>query len=241
VNPTALIASATIGLAGCAATPTRGVNQARSAELAKSQTFQAFAEPCSLDLPPSAELPPDAPEPPPTTGFPEPGPFTASVFLDTAFFVLPTATAKRALHASRDGLTHDPEVRLLGTPHLSAAFDTTARATLEDHVGPLAAATLRDVTVTPRQATDAPLVVELDIVLLLPTSQSASSPTQARIHFVTAPRVGQAVTLTEQIPEQPGQSLFLLLKPYVVRSEADLRAIFLCKMAQRQRALASQR
>jgi hypothetical protein len=137
-------------------------------------------------------------------------------------------------------LTHDPEVRLLGTPHLSAAFDTTARATLEDHVGPLAAATLHEITATPRRATDAQLVLELDTTLFLPTSQAARTPTEVRMHFVTAPGVGQAVTLTEPIPQQPGQSLLLLLKPYVLRSEADLRAIFACKMAQRQRALASQ-
>jgi hypothetical protein len=237
VNPRVAIAALT--LAGCTATPTPEFGEARAAELAKAQVFQAFAEPCSLEAPPNAEPAANAP-PPPATARPAPGPFTPEVFLETALFSLPTASATTPL--SLQSLARDPDVRLLGTPHVAARFDVTSRALLEDRIGPLAQITLREITATPRPTADTQLAVELEAVLLLPTPQNAAGkPAQARLHFVAAPRAGQTVASTEPIPEQPGQSLLLLLRPYLVQHERDLRAIFLCKMAQRQRALASTR
>lgn len=245
-----VVATAALSLAGCAATTTPQFREARSAELAKAQIFEAFDAPCSSETPPNFELPSDAPDPPATVG-PEPGPFRPGVFLDTALFLLPTATAggRRSgtpeavrLPASRESLTRNPSVRLLATTHLSAEFDTTSRVAVEDHTGPLAQTTLRELSATPKQAHDAQLAIELDAILQLPTPQATPGrPPESQIHFLTAPRVGQPVALTAQIPEQPGQSLLLLLTPYAIRGEADLRAIFLCKMARRQRAVASGR
>jgi hypothetical protein len=241
VNPRVFIATTALGFAGCAGTPAPGFSEARSAELAKAQIFQAFAEPCSLDAPLNAALPPDAPQPPATVQ-PEPGSFTSKIFLETALFLLPTARANLPLPASRESLTRAPDVRLLGTPHLVVASEATARAALEDHLGPLAEVALREITATPRQTADARLAIELETVLLLPTQQTPTGrPRESRIRFFAVPHPGQAMAVTEQIPEQPGQSLLLLLTPYAIRRESDLRAIFLCKMAQRQRALARTR
>lgn len=228
-----------LSLAGCAATPlpSSGDSETRSAELAKARVFDAFAEPCSLETPPNSALPPDAPEPPARVG-PEPGTFTAGVFVDTALFLLRTASAEAPLPVSRESLTRDATVRLLGSPHLSASFDATSRAVLEDHTGPLAQATLHEIALTPRRTAGAELLIELETTLLLPTPQTTSGrPPEARLQLLTAPHFGQAVTLTAQIPEQPGYSLLLLLRAYEIRKEADLRAIFLCKMAQRKRML----
>jgi hypothetical protein len=139
-------------------------------------------------------------------------------------------------------LVRDPSVRLLGTPQLSAEFDATSRAVLDDHTGPLAQTMLRELSAMPKQTDDAQVAIEINAVLQLPTPQTAiGRPPESRIPFLTAPHFGQAVAMTAQVPEQPGQSLLLLLTPYSVRSEADLRAIFLCKMARRQRALTSTR
>ena len=236
-----IIAAGMLGVTACATTPAPRVDDARAAELAKAQIFQAFAEPCSLETPPNPALPADAPQPPPIVP-PGPAPIGPAVFLDTAWFLLPSARASVALPASRERLTADPEVQLLGTPHLFATFDAPARAVFDEHTGPLAEATLHDITVIPKQTADGQLAIELDTGLLLPTSPTASeSPAPVRIHFVAAPRSGQPVALTERIPGRPDQSLLILLTPYAIQGEAELRAIFTCKMARRQRALASTR
>jgi len=235
-----VIAITALGVAGCAAEPAPRLAESRSAELVKAQVFQAFAEPCSVDLPPNFELPPDAPEPPPAVS--PPGPFTPGIFLETALFLLPSAKASIALPASGERLIRDPEVRLLGTPQLFAQFDVPSRAAFEDDTGPLAEATLHDIVATPRQTADARLAIELDTGVFLPTSSTATGkPPEARVHFVAAPRVGQSVASTEQIPGRPQQSLLLLMTPHAIEREAQLRAIFQCKMAQRQRASTSTR
>jgi hypothetical protein len=228
-------------LASCTTTPAPSRTESRSDELTKARIFEAFAAPCSLDTPPNSELPSDAPEPP-TAARPEPGPFTPGVFLDTALFLLPTARAGARLPASSESLAHDPSVRLLGTPHLSAHFDAKSRMVLADNTGPLAQTAFREFSATPKRTEDAQLAIEIDLVLQLPSSQTApAKPPESRIHLLTAPHFSQPVVLTAQVPEQPGQSLLFLLTPYPLRSEADLRAIFLCKMAQRERAMASTR
>jgi hypothetical protein len=233
-----VIAITALGIVNCAAEPAPRLADARSAELAKAQVLQTFAQPCSIDPPPKFELPPDAPAPPPTVG--PKGPFTSGVFLETALFLMPSARASVALPASGERLIRDPEVRLLGTPQLFAQFDVPSRIAIEDHTGPLAEVTLHDVIATPRQAAEARLAIELDTGLLLPTSPSATGkPPETRVHFLTAPHVGQSVASTEQIPGQPEQSLLLLITPHVIERESELRAIFQCKMTQRQHATSS--
>jgi hypothetical protein len=229
-------AIAALGIAGCASTTSPGRGEARVANLAKAQILDAFDRPCSPEARPSFTLPPDAPEPPAAPP-PQGGPFTPSVFLDTALFLLPTARADVRLPASSHGLAHDPDVLLLGTPHLSAELDATSRVAVEDHTGPLLQPVLHELSATAKPTEDAGLAIALEAVLQLPTSPNATGkPPESRIHWLTAPKFGQPVVLTAQVPERPGQSLLLLLTPYSIRGEADLRAIFLCKMAQRQAA-----
>lgn len=236
VNPTPILAIVAIGLAGCAATTTPAFSETRSAELAKAQVFRAFAEPCSLSAP-SAQVPSDAPEAPAAVRT-TPASFRPGVFLETALFLLPT----EKVNLSPERLARDPEVRLLGTPHLLGAFDDTGRASFEEHTGPLAETTLAGIAATPRQTADIELSIDLESVLLLPTDPDGTRrPKESHVHFQVAPRPGQPVASTEQIAERPRESLLLLLTPYTVRDESDLRAIFMCKMAQRRRSVDSLR
>ncbi len=161
------------------------------------------------------------------------------VFLDTAVFELPTRAAQEKAVYSSSTLIADPAVRLLGTPHIVAEAKRST-IMLEERTGLLTTPTLNELSVTATFTEDQRTVLDVEIVLQVPPERSSSSGAlraqKRRIRLLMAPRDRQHVRASAPIPDQPGRSLLVLLTPYLLRDDSDLRAVFECKMWQRQRA-----
>lgn len=162
------------------------------------------------------------------------------VFLDTAVFELPTHAAQAKSADFSSTLVANPAVRLLGTPHLIAEAERSTMV-LEERTGLVTTSTLNELSATATFADDQRTVLDLEIVLQVPPARDSKSSEltaqKRRIRMLLAPRDRQHVRSSAPIPEQPGRSLLVLLTPYVLDDDSDLRAVFECKMWQRQRAL----
>jgi hypothetical protein len=166
------------------------------------------------------------------------------VFLDTAVFELPTGAAQEKSVDSSSTLIADPAVRLLGTPRIAAEAERST-IMLEERTGLLTSSTLNQLSVTATFTEDQRAVLDVEIVLQVPLARSSSSgelsTQKRRIRLLMAPRDRQHVRASAPIPDQPGRSLLVLLTPYFLHDDSDLRAVFECKMWQRQRTLEPER
>lgn len=189
----------------------------------------------------SAASAPDAPAPPPP---PEGAraPIEPGLFVELAILEVPAKKEDDVVSRDLRALALDPAVRLLGAPQI---FVTEARPTtlvVEEHIGPLATLALRDVTARLALAGSTAFPFDLRVGLDLPTPPDAprASPKRTEVGATFAPADRQLLAFVKPLPTASGRALEVLLTPYVVRDEADLRVIFACKMARRDAAAARQ-
>jgi hypothetical protein len=233
-------------LAGCSPAP-RAVTvvEAGPDEGAKREILAAFQSACDLDAlkaRPSTPPLPSAPEPPP----PPPGgsAFEPHLFIEVALFTAPAVMLKDP-HPDLALVAVNPGVRLIAAPHLSAALGRETRLRGDEHVGPLSRLSLRELVLEPVRTTDSgALVIELDAHLQLPQPPDAPAspaPPEERVHLVATAAVRSTATLTSELRTSRGEAVLALLRVYPVNEEADLRAIFECKLEEHRRALAAAR
>jgi hypothetical protein len=232
------VAALAFVLTACAA-PSRAPVQTQTPEdaKAKSDVFRALAGDCDLEAIKARAAPPpgsDAPEPP-AHAEPNPEPFEPLVYAELAVFVLPTATlAEKRFQPG--ALAQDPAVALIGVPHLLAKPAEPTRVALSQHIGPLARPSLRELVATIVPANDGKHSVELEITLQLPTGSNAGAvvPPERQVRFVLAPPERSVIQVDAPVPNWPDHSLLALFELHSVREQADLRALFVCKL-ERQR------
>jgi hypothetical protein len=228
-----------LSLSGChAAAPATSIDDTDGAGRVKREVLAAFERACDLDA--NARLPPpvaptlEAPPTPPPGA--RPGPVLPGVFLEMALFTAPTGVAQAK--DVRSALAAAPTARLVAAPHVSLDFDRTVLASFEEHTGPLAHTALRAIGGTAHLASDGQIALELDMHLQLPTGPNAPptvDPPETRVRFVLGPSERKPIAATAAVPTRAGESAVVLLVAYVIRDQADLRAIFECKMRERER------
>lgn len=226
-----------LALAACSPSPQSPVNtEAHAEELAKQEVFAAISAPCDFErlkaLPPPVAT--DIPPPPPPAG--DIPPFEPSLFVELATFTLPSKTVAEQ-RGKQAALIENPEVRLIGVPHVLIKPGQQTRVALDDHSGPLARPSLHELVVRAIPADGGRVSLELDVALQVPANPAPVVPPERRVRFVSAPSERVPILLDAPIPEWPGQSLLVLLTLYPMREEADLRALFSCKLERRRQAV----
>jgi hypothetical protein len=225
-----------LSLGGCEPSPRAPVRARSPAEAAaKWEVLSGFVGHCELEAIKARLPPPPGAEAPPPPPHPEPAAFEPFVFAELAVFVVPSAKLA-GVRGRYDEMARDPEVLLLGTPHIAAKPAQAARMSLSEHTGPLASPSLREVVATIAPGEGGKHLVELEITLQLPTPPDSMVvfPPERQVRIVTGPPARAPVFVDGPIPNWPGVSLITVFMLTPVREEADLRALFVCKLERRR-------
>jgi hypothetical protein len=190
----------------------------------------------------TATSPPGAPALPPPPGGAR-APIEPGLFVELAILEVPAKKGEDIVSRDLRALALDPAVRLLGAPQIFVTETRPTTLVVEEHIGPLAAITLRDVTarLAPEGSTALPFDLHVGLDLPTPPDAPRASPKRTEIGAIFLPADRRLVAFVKPLPTPAGRMLEVLLTPYVVRDETDLRAIFACKMARRDSAAARAR
>lgn len=227
-------------LLACAQEPPRAPSAPAAApESFKRQVLAATTARCDVAAV-KARLapPPGAPEPPPPPAG-EILPFQPFLFFEMAVFTVPSV-AWASARGDLSVVVDQPAVELLGAPHVAAEVGSPARVSLWERIGPLSEPSLHELVAAPSRASDGNVVLELDVILQLPhrlTAGAPVNPPEARVRLSAAVVEQRPSTLAREIAALPGKTLIVVLIPYAMNEEADQRALFECKLAQRRHAL----
>jgi len=180
--------------------------------------------------------PPDAPAPPPPPPDGAGAPIEPGLFVELAILEVPARKGEDVVGRDLRALALDPEVRLLGAPQIFVTYSRPTTLVIEEHLGPLASLTLRDVTARLEPASSRALPFDLRVGVDLPTppDKPRASPKRSEIRATFAPRDRVLSAFAKPLPSASGHALEVVLTSYLVRDETDLRAIFACKMARRE-------
>jgi hypothetical protein len=167
------------------------------------------------------------------------------VFVESLLVEIPAGSEWQDGGADLDTLARVPGARLQGTPRVIAHFDDTATLTLGTRYLPLGtqgaqAMFFKSITVHPSLGDSGVLLLEFDVVLEVPApSADPSQPPYRDVHVSNtfALRERQAATLRASVPEYSRADLVIHVVPYVIRSQADLRDLFQCKVRRRAKRL----
>ena len=168
-------------------------------------------------------------------GYPQPGStsgdseqasetFVEAVVLDVPLHATSTAPIQI------DKLATWPDVRVLGTPHISGKFDVPTTVSLEQHFGVLDQAELARVLLVPRHAAEDHQALEFEFFFALPNADPAQNPRLASTPLLVEGADNQAQVGSAEHPSDPQRRLVVVAKAYPIRGPEDLRGIFECKM-----------
>jgi hypothetical protein len=159
------------------------------------------------------------------------------VFTELILLAGPSATLSAARVADLTTLAADPSLEVLAAPHVMAHLGQRAELTLVDRIGATREASLHQLRVLPREASDGAVVLELQATFQLPNPSGAVPAATATVTLTTTGAEQQLLLTTTALPHAQGRTLLALLKYWRIHAEQDLRAIFECKMRERQKAL----
>ncbi len=158
------------------------------------------------------------------------------VFVEALLFELPEgAQLDRQTHQLKSGV-RPSELKFFATPHLIATLDTKATSQFERVYYPPGATPepgleFAGMTLLPTLGNPDALLLELDFELRAATPDSFASPMRSvHLRNTFASKDHQAVSMIAAIPGAPKTSVAIIVVPHLIRSEADLRDLFECKM-----------
>jgi len=159
------------------------------------------------------------------------------IFAEMVVLEAPTSLARTASASSLVELSQRPEVRLLGTPHIMT--DVGARSSMEvaTQSGVLERLELYQVSVAATLAEPDLAVLDLELVVQLPHRETTTPPRTSRAVLTVAPHETRTAVVSAALSHDRNRSLVVAVTPRRIRSEADLRAHFQCKMRQRSAEL----
>lgn len=162
-----------------------------------------------------------------------------SVLLELAFLAAPVDAREAALPVKLNAWIGDPTVQLLATTNRSVSLERRAEMVIEERLGPVVRPSIHELSVDARITEGDQIALDLSVVLQLPSSDRGTAvvPLERRVSFVTAAHDRKPMVLSAPLPGTPGRAFLVLLVPYLVRHDRDLRAIFLCKMESQMRAM----
>jgi hypothetical protein len=162
------------------------------------------------------------------------------VFTELILLEGPSATLNAARVADLAALAVDPSLELLAAPHVMAHLGQRVELTLVDRIGAAREASLHQLRVLPRETSDGAVVLELQVTFQLPNPSGGVPAPTATVTLTTTGAEQQLLLTTTALPHARGRGLLALLKYWRVRDPLDLRAIFECKMRERQKAISRQ-
>lgn len=212
----------------CASTTTRN-EPARSLPPLDEQAAMALRDletPCTIR---TARRPEDKVQPIP------------QVFVEAFLLEIPPESTWRWHTNDLATLATVPGATLVGAPHIIAYLGDAATVSLGTHffpIGTMPEPTLlfKGMTLRPSLGEADVLVLDLDVVLMVPaeaSAQPASPYVDAHAHNTFAIRDRQVAALRTRIPGYAHGDLVVALVPHFIQSEVDLRDIFQCKIQRR--------
>jgi hypothetical protein len=161
------------------------------------------------------------------------------VFTELVLLEGPSATVRLAKLSSLAELARDPAVQVLAAPHVVGDLDQRVELTLVERIGISIEASLHRVNVTPREASDGTLVLELGVVLQLPNPNGAAPAPTASTSLMMSGAEQRLLLGSAPLPHRRDRALLAIVKYWRISETHDLRSIFECKMRQRQQALST--
>lgn len=221
-----------MGTATCAHTTDEGP-RAPDTESAQvlAEVLESAQSECEIRTPPD---PRDVADTPPR------------VFVEAYLLEVPQDAHWQITSSALVELSRVPRVKLVASPHIIARLDTATTMDLGTRIMPLGASLepgmfFKGMTVQPHSTGPAELILDLDLALdtLEPEAEATqSAPVERHVRNTFILRDRKTAMLDAPVPGYSRGSLLLLLKPYVITGQHDLRDIFTCKMQLRQRVVA---
>jgi hypothetical protein len=158
------------------------------------------------------------------------------VFVETLLFEVPEgAHLDKQTHHLKFA-AHKSDVNFFASPHMIATLNTKANVQLARVYYPPGATPdpglhFVGMTLLPTLGSSDALILDLDVELQTASQAAPQSPMRSvhlRNTFATKER--QAASMVAAVPGVPKTSVAIVIVPYLLRSEADLRDLFECKM-----------
>jgi len=209
---------ALLTVSACTSTPTPASSATPPDELAS--VLYEIGHPCQ---PPLAS----------TSRADEPAP---NLFVETVLLNVPQGMATPSAETI-SSIAQQPDVQLLGTPHLIGKPEERTVATFEQHLGILDHPALSQLSFLPKQSESGLHILEFELGFSMPNADPARNPELARTSFLVEGRPDQPLLRSADYPGNPQRKVLAIVKAYPIRSQDDLRSHFECKMRLHQSAL----
>jgi len=134
-------------------------------------------------------------------------------------------------------LTREPDVRLLGSPHIISKLDETTTVNFDQRYGVLDQVMLARVSLIARPSESNHHVFEFELGFYLPNPDPTQSPQITSTTFLAEGAFDRALVSSTAYPRHPERQVLAIVKAHPVRGPDDLRAIFECKMRLHRNAL----
>lgn len=221
-----------LGAAGCVANSPSGDTKTPGTTNVGvlSEVLESAQSACSVRTPPDPNAEPSA---------------TPRVFIEAFFIEIPASAHWEIGVGPLSDVARLPGAKLVASPHIIARVNETATMDFGTRITPPGATLdagihFKRLTVTPRFGGPGEVIVDLDAAFdtLEPQQVVAhSAPVEVHVRNTFVAHERKAVTLHTALAGYSSGSMLVLMKPYVVTAEVDLRDIFTCKMQERQRVL----
>ncbi len=158
------------------------------------------------------------------------------IFVEAALVDAPSALAEHVTLADLPELARSRRARLVGAPHVIGKFDAETSVSLGANADQTTPVALARLSVLPRHVDDDTSMLELELELSA-QERSSQVPAAKTLRFSVTTRDNEPGVAHMPWHEAGKRSLIVAFRTFRVRGEAELRAIFECKMQQRVRYL----
>lgn len=158
------------------------------------------------------------------------------LFVEAVILDVSSDLAGQVSLANLRDLPQAARVQLVAVPHVIAAFGQQSEMVWESNGTRPERLSLLRWSVLPRRA-DRGAVLELGLEFDLPRSKHVTVTPARTVKFAATARENEPALARVEWDRESRRTLLLLLRTFEVHGDEDLRAIFECKMRQRQEAL----
>jgi len=162
------------------------------------------------------------------------------LFVETAILDLPSTWAAQASLQTLSNLSRNDQVHLVATPHVIGKFGQQTEMELGANGEMHEQASLVRWRMLPHRA-DGAVVLDLELELAPPTSEHVTVTSPRVLRFSMTAHENEPVLARVEWDAASRRSLLLVVRPFEIRDEQDLRAIFQCKMQQHALAVSRAR
>jgi hypothetical protein len=158
------------------------------------------------------------------------------IFVEAVVVEVTRELAEQASLKNLAELGRSPRARLVAAPHVVGAFDTKSELALEQVPDASAPTTLARWSMLPRHVDARVSSLELDLELSWLEPNGQVTPSRP-LRFSVTTRDNEPGLARIEWPERNQRALVIVFRTFRIQEESDLRAIFECKMHQREQHL----